>query len=79
MDVLADVHTHGDSSPGQSPTDRTNPMISRQGHVALVVPAFATTWSWHLQDVAVSEYLGRYQWRDWRGEERAQRVRLRWA
>ncbi len=78
MDVLADVHTHGDARPRQSPTDRANPMISRRGHVAMVLPVFATTWSWRLQCVAVSEYLGGYQWRDWRDEERAHRVRLRW-
>jgi proteasome lid subunit RPN8/RPN11 len=39
--VIADVHTHPGSWVGQSATDQSNPMISRPGHIALVVPRYA--------------------------------------
>ena len=38
--VVADIHTH----PGaafQSHSDRTNPMVAREGHLALIIPDFA--------------------------------------
>src|SRR6218665_2488008 len=38
--VIADVHTHP-GSPAQSHSDRTNPMVSTSGHIALIVPNFA--------------------------------------
>lgn len=40
LSVVADVHTHPGSSD-QSESDRAHPMISRAGHVALIVPDFA--------------------------------------
>ena len=40
--VLADVHTHPGASVAQSGTDLTNPMIAREGHLALIVPHYAT-------------------------------------
>lgn len=39
--VVADVHTHPGTWVGQSATDQSNPMISRVGHIALVLPRFA--------------------------------------
>jgi proteasome lid subunit RPN8/RPN11 len=38
--VIADVHTHPGASD-QSHSDRNHPMISRVGHIALIVPRFA--------------------------------------
>lgn len=62
LTVVADVHTH----PGravQSESDRTNPMVARAGHVAIIVPNFAT----HAPppaDLGVYEYLGNHDWTD---------------
>lgn len=38
--VIADVHTHPAGS-GQSPSDRTHPIIAKAGHIALIIPNFA--------------------------------------
>jgi hypothetical protein len=38
--VVADIHVHPDGSY-QSYSDRENPMISRAGHIALILPRFA--------------------------------------
>lgn len=78
LDVLGDVHTHGDGRPRQSPTDAANPMVARPGHIALILPRFAQTSPWGFSNVAAYEYLGDYHWRDWSGHELAGRVRLRW-
>jgi proteasome lid subunit RPN8/RPN11 len=40
LSVVADVHTHPAGSQ-QSDSDRDHPMISRAGHIALIVPRFA--------------------------------------
>jgi proteasome lid subunit RPN8/RPN11 len=40
LSVVADVHTHPGGSQ-QSDSDRAHPMISRSGHIALIVPRFA--------------------------------------
>ena len=40
--VVADVHTHPYGSE-QSDSDRANPMISRVGHLALILPRFAAS------------------------------------
>ncbi len=41
LTVVADVHTHPGSSQ-QSKSDQAHPMISRVGHLAVIVPRFAT-------------------------------------
>ncbi len=76
LDVLADVHTHAGPGPRQSEADRTNPMISEPGHVALILPRFAGTWGWKFHDVAIYEYAGNYRWHDWSGARRRDRVRF---
>lgn len=58
--VVADVHVHPGSS-GQSDSDRDHPMISRAGHIALILPNFAS----HPQprrDIGVYRYLGNKRW-----------------
>ena len=40
--VIGDIHTHPNNWVGQSAIDATNPMIAREGHVALIVPQYAT-------------------------------------
>jgi proteasome lid subunit RPN8/RPN11 len=61
--VVADVHTHPGRGVGQSGIDQRNPMIPLQGHTALIVPSFARTRWWTLDDVGVHEYLGNFKWR----------------
>ena len=40
--VVADVHTHPNGAQ-QSESDRAHPMISRAGHLALILPHFAVS------------------------------------
>jgi hypothetical protein len=74
MQVLADVHTHGDKWTGQSKTDRTNPMIEQAGHIALILPHFAAANRWSLKGVGIYEYQGDHHWQKW--EARSGKVRL---
>jgi proteasome lid subunit RPN8/RPN11 len=58
--VVADVHTH----PGvahQSGSDRTNPMIAREGHIAIIVPSFARE-PVQQATLGIFEYRGSHQW-----------------
>jgi proteasome lid subunit RPN8/RPN11 len=62
LTVVADVHTH----PGearQSNSDKTNPMVARSGHVAIIVPNFAT-WPIPVGRLGVYEYRGQHEWID---------------
>lgn len=62
LTVVADVHTH----PGtafQSDSDRTNPMVARAGHVAVIVPNFAAHTP-RPAELGVYEYLGNHDWID---------------
>ncbi|MGD9721493.1 MAG: Mov34/MPN/PAD-1 family protein [Pirellulales bacterium] len=76
LQVLADVHTHGDDHPRQSRSDRTNPMINQAGHIAFILPRFAGTWGWRFRNVAVYEYQGELRWRDLQTDGRRERVRF---
>lgn len=61
LTVVADVHTHPGAAT-QSPTDKANPMVARTGHVAIIVPNYATR---PLPSrLGVYEYRGEHQWRD---------------
>ena len=64
--VLADVHTHPSSSVIQSSIDRDNPMIARDGHLAIIVPHYGTrqVTSW---EVGVHEYRRELGWTSWFG------------
>jgi len=62
LSVVADVHTH----PGggfQSDSDRTNPMVARKGHIALIVPDFGR-WPINPTRMGIYEYEGDYAWLD---------------
>lgn len=72
--VLADVHTHPGEWTGQSGSDRSNPMISQPGHLALILPNFAQARWPGLRNVGIHEYLGHHQWKRW--ESSAGRVRV---
>lgn len=59
LTVVADVHVH----PGgeqQSKSDRAHPMISRSGHLALIVPNFAKRAK--RSTVGIYRYLGNKDW-----------------
>lgn len=74
LNVVADVHTH----PGeayQSSSDRANPMIAREGHVALIVPNFAQELS-TAGDIGIYKYLGNRQWESWSGKDAKRRLRI---
>lgn len=59
--VVADVHVHPDTAY-QSASDRTHPMISRAGHIALILPNFARP-PVAIQSVGIYRYLGNKEWR----------------
>lgn len=72
--VVADMHTHPGSSVAQSSIDRANPMIAREGHVAVIVPHYGTR-PVRAKEVCVHEYRGDRGWVSWFGW-RAERVLL---
>lgn len=61
LTVVADAHTH----PGaafQSHSDRTNPMVARAGHIAIILPEFARPTQ--RDAIGVYEYVGDHAWHD---------------
>ncbi len=60
LSVVADVHVHPDSS-AQSESDRAHPMISKAGHIALIIPRFAAG-SPPRCDIGIYRYLGGKRW-----------------
>jgi proteasome lid subunit RPN8/RPN11 len=59
--VVADIHTHPGCSQ-QSDSDQANPMISRAGHLALIVPRFAAA-PVRRESVGIYRYEGSKKWR----------------
>lgn len=65
LTVVGDVHTH----PGrafQSEADRKNPMVARDGHIAIIVPNYATGRPVAAK-LGVFEYRGNHAWTDHSG------------
>jgi hypothetical protein len=62
LTVVADVHTHPGAAV-QSPTDKTNPMVGRAGHIALIVPNYAS-WPIPAERLGIYEYRGQHEWID---------------
>lgn len=60
LSVVADVHVHPEGA-GQSTSDRAHPMISRAGHIALIVPRFADP-PVTPHEVGIYRYLGSKRW-----------------
>ena len=60
LTVVADVHTHPGPSD-QSNSDRNHPMISRAGHIALIVPRFAAT-PMRRSEIGIYRYEGAKLW-----------------
>jgi proteasome lid subunit RPN8/RPN11 len=65
LKVIADVHTH-QGAARQSEADRTNPMIARVGHLAIIVPNFAVAPIPHHR-LGIYEYRGDHAWNDHSG------------
>ena len=74
--VIADVHTHPGTSVSQSSTDQANPMIAREGHLALIVP-YQGTRPVQATDVGVHEYRGDRGWASWFGSKAERVLRIR--
>ena len=60
LSVVADIHVHPGGS-GQSESDRHHPMISRAGHLALILPEFAAP-PVQIRSIGVYRYLGGKKW-----------------
>lgn len=60
LSVVADIHVHPGVA-GQSDSDRDHPMISRAGHIALILPRFATGRQ-PRRDIGMYRYLGGKRW-----------------
>jgi proteasome lid subunit RPN8/RPN11 len=65
QNVVGDVHTHP-FGPGQSHSDKTHPMVSIPGHIALIVPNYARP-PVGAGDVGVYVYRGCHRWTAYRG------------
>lgn len=65
LSVVADVHLHGGSA-GQSESDRTNPMVARSGHIAMIVPNFARR-PVRVKSLGIWRYQGSHRWTDFSG------------
>ena len=70
LKVIADVHVHPGAAR-QSHSDRANPMIATQGHIALIVPNFAER-IFRPSELGVYEYKGAHTWNDFSGERAAE-------
>jgi hypothetical protein len=60
LTVVADVHVHPGGA-GQSGSDRDHPMISRAGHIAMILPSFATG-PQPREEIGIYRYLGSKEW-----------------
>ncbi len=60
LNVVADIHVHPGGS-SQSDSDRDHPMISRAGHIALILPNFAAS-PQHRAGIGIYRYLGGKRW-----------------
>ena len=74
VEVVADVHTHP-GGPGQSDSDRAHPMISKPGHLALIVPNYAQGVVMP-RAVSVNVYQGNKQWTSRFGRDAEALIRL---
>ena len=60
LSVVADIHVHpGDSA--QSESDRAHPMISKAGHLALILPRFASR-PVRRVSTGIYRYMGSKRW-----------------
>ena len=60
--VVADVHVHP-AGYGQSPSDKTDPVMPRAGHIAFIIPDFVRG-ATAPGGIGMYEYFGNGSWRD---------------
>jgi hypothetical protein len=60
LTVVADVHVHPGGA-GQSASDQAHPMITRSGHLALIIPRFAGS-PVRRTEIGIYRYLGARRW-----------------
>lgn len=72
--VVGDVHTHPGPCVEQSDIDAANPMVAQDGHVALILPDFATR-PIGAYEVGVHRYDGNC-WQSWTGESAVRRLAI---
>jgi hypothetical protein len=75
--VIADVHTHPGQMSVQSTIDRSHPMVSRAGHVALIVPNFGQG-RIDARQVGVHRLKTSTEWESWHGAAASKRLRIGW-
>lgn len=73
--VIGDIHTHPSSWVEQSDIDAANPMLAQEGHVALIVPDYATR-NIEAEEVGVHRYDGE-AWQTWTTDQAARRLFIR--
>lgn len=60
--VVADVHTHPGDWVSQSDSDMFHPVVPVAGHLALILPSFASRTGLSLEGVGVHVYAGDGRW-----------------
>jgi len=75
--ILGDVHTHGGTGVRQSSIDEDNPMVARDGHIALIVPHLAAQ-PFAPHEVGVHRYNGSRGWDHWLGRDAARQLYVGW-
>jgi hypothetical protein len=70
LTVVGDIHTHRFEAR-QSREDRTNPMVARSGHLAIIVPRYARP-PLVKSDFGIYEYLGEHTWKHYEGKQAKQ-------
>jgi proteasome lid subunit RPN8/RPN11 len=76
LQVLGDVHTHPGRWVAQSDTDSDNPMLAREGHVALILPNFSRG-NVRPSGIGVHRF-SKSGWSSWLGRDAASKVRIGW-
>ncbi|MEL7496554.1 MAG: Mov34/MPN/PAD-1 family protein [Planctomycetota bacterium] len=77
MTVLADIHTHPQGAY-QSESDRTNPMIAKTGHLAIIVPRFAEGSIWR-HELGLFRYKGGHEWTNLSGWQARKTLKVKWS
>lgn len=75
--VLADIHTHPKGAY-QSESDRTNPMIAKTGHLAIIVPRFAEGSIWR-HELGLFRYKGDHEWTNLSGWKARKTLKVKWS
>lgn len=67
LTVVGDIHVHPKEAR-QSESDRTNPMIARKSHIALIAPDLLSR-ECAARHLGIYKYEGGYRWNYWAGTQ----------